>query len=617
MSTDLLAALKRHFGFESFRPGQAEIVSAVAAGRDCIGVLPTGGGKSLGYQLPALLRDGVTLVISPLISLMKDQVDALAARAIEATFINSSLPLPELEARITRLARGGLRLTYVAPERFRDPRFRAALARTRIALVAVDEAHCISAWGHDFRPDYLQLGPALVQLGHPQVLALTATATPEVRADIITQLGLGKAPRQEPAVIVSGFARPGLTLAVTRVASHRAKLERCREILAEAPTGIVYCATRAMVDRVTERLASVGVACVAYHAGMEEEARARAQEDFMTGRVAVAVATNAFGMGIDRADLRCVIHWDVPGSLEAYYQEAGRAGRDGEPARCEILFNYADVKTQEYFIQDEDRDRAKLKRMLAYVNTSGCRHAFVLRHFGDEGHRRWSDCAVCDNCRRRAGSLSRPRRSATREEAEQVRRVLEAANELDGRFGRARLAQTLAGSKNRGLLAAGLDGRRCYGTLSGLTMALVRALIDDLEAGGYLDSVGDEYPTIRLAAKGADALIGREPISLGLPARAPEPAKTRRAPAALPTDAPVDPGLYEALRSLRTELARQRRVPPYLIYSNKVLAALAAAAPTSPQELLAVKGIGPAKAADLGEAILELVARLKAPDPDR
>ncbi len=608
MPQDLRAALKQHFGFQAFRPGQAEIVAAVAAGRDCIGVLPTGGGKSLGYQLPALLRDGVTLVVSPLISLMKDQVDALVARSIPATFINSSLPLPELNARIDRLARGQVRLAYVAPERFRDPRFRAAAAKAQISLVAVDEAHCISSWGHDFRPDYLQLGPALTELSHPQVLALTATATPEVRADIITQLGLGVAPRRSPEVIVSGFARPGLTLAVSRTATHDAKLDRCLKILAEAPTGIVYCATRAMVDRVAGRLRQQGIACAAYHAGLEEAERERAQDDFMAGRLPVVVATNAFGMGIDRADLRCVIHWDVPGSIEAYYQEAGRAGRDGRPARCELLFNFADVKTQEYFIRDEERDRAKLKRMLAYVNTSGCRHAFVLRHFGDPAHRLWKDCAVCDNCQRRAGALKRPARPPTAEEATQVAKVLQGAWELGGRFGRARLAQCLAGSKDRGLLSAGLDERDCYGSLAGLTLAAIRMLIDDLEAGGYLENMGDEYPTIRLSGKGQAALAGSEPISLGLPAPAPKPARRSRATA--PPAGPVDEALYQALRSLRTDLARERRVPPYLIYSNKVLAALAAAAPTSQDELLQVKGIGPAKAADLGQAIIGLVVKL-------
>jgi ATP-dependent DNA helicase RecQ len=603
-------ALQRVFGHCELRPGQAEILEAVMGGRDCIGVLPTGGGKSLCYQLPAVMRDGLTLVISPLIALMKDQVDALSARGVAAACINSALGWPEMRQRLDRLRAGGYRLVYVAPERFRDERFQRALARCRVGLVAVDEAHCISAWGHDFRPDYLQIQPMLVRLGHPQVLALTATATPQVRADLLDQLGLGQAPRRPPALVVAGFARPNLTLAVRRVADHATKLRRLRAILADHPTGIVYCATRGMVEKVARRLQRAGVACAAYHGGLDDGARSATQERFGCGRLDVVVATNAFGMGIDRADLRCVVHWDVPGSLEAYYQEAGRAGRDGAPARCELLFNYADVHTQEYFLRGDSAaaDRAKLRTLLRYVDFRGCRHRFVLRYFGETSAGEPELCDACDNCLRRSGADDRPRRSPTAREREQIVALLQGAAELGGRFGRARLAQTLAGSRDRGLLQARLDRARCYGALAGAGLKRLRALIDELEAEGCLESRGEEYPTLFLTAAGAAVLRGEAEPRLALEVPAP-PVPPPSAPA--PTPAPTDDRLVEALRALRTELASQRGVPAYRIFNNRTLAALAAAAPRDETALLAVHGIGPAKARDLGPAILRTVAMLR------
>jgi ATP-dependent DNA helicase RecQ len=343
---DALAALEQYFGHRKFLDGQSQIIAAVLAGRDALAIMPTGGGKSLCYQLPALIMDGVTLVISPLIALMKDQVDALERRGIAATMINSTLSPGEQQSRIAALQRGEYRLVYVAPERFRHRAFTEALRAVDLSLVAVDEAHCISQWGHDFRPDYMRLGEALQRLGRPQVIALTATATPEVRSDIVRQLDL-----REPFQCVSGFARPNLSLNVTHCAGKYDKFDRLREVWREYRTGIIYCATRGKVEDVAEELRAWGAGVVAYHGGMREDERNRAQEQFISRRAAVAVATNAFGMGIDRPDVRFVVHFEVPGSLEAYYQEAGRAGRDGEPAWCELLFNFADTKTQEFFIE--------------------------------------------------------------------------------------------------------------------------------------------------------------------------------------------------------------------------------------------------------------------------
>ncbi|MFH1842980.1 MAG: RecQ family ATP-dependent DNA helicase [bacterium] len=703
--------LRDTFGHSSFLPGQEQILDAVHEGRDCVAVLPTGGGKSLCFQLPAVLGSGVTLVVSPLIALMKDQVDSLVALGVPATFINSSLTAAEMNQRLDGMAQGRYRLVYVAPERFRNSRFLQALAGIDVTLFVVDEAHCISAWGHDFRPDYLRLAEALTALDRPQVMALTATATPEVREDIVTQLGL-----DEPAVIVSGFARPGLSLAVRRVSGQEDKFARVRALLAEYPTGIVYCATRRNVERVARRLANQGVTCVAYHGGLPEKERRFAQDRFMHGEATVAVATNAFGMGIDRSDLRCVIHWDLPGSLEAYYQEAGRAGRDGEPARCELLFNFADVRTQEFFIEGAnppvglvravarhlgarfeasaepipvtaaeiasaldapnemaigtalglldragyltrhanpeagttiletvnpevdlgeplsrlgdklERDRARLRLMLRYVDRRGCRHGFILRYFGDPAG--GDDCGRCDNCQRRRGEDGIDRREPTETEWIEIQKILSCVVRLRGRFGRARIAQVLAGSQDKAVLKFGLDRIRTYGALADRKQPYIKQLLDALLDAGCLQAVGDEYPTLAITEFGGEVLHRREMVLLELegsarpespfgpasPARAIPPLGDEPGVAGdvadsalfLSEDCPSPVDLVEALRRWRLELARERGVPAYHILSNRVLEAVARVQPRSEAELLTVKGIGQKKLEEFGKAILRI-----------
>jgi len=355
--TDAITPLRKHFGFDNFREGQREVIESILAGKDVVVVMPTGSGKSLCYQLPAMILDGVTLVVSPLIALMKDQVDALRARGLPATFVNSSISDSEQRARIDSLRRREHKLVYIAPERFRSSRFNAALQSIPISLFAVDEAHCISTWGHDFRPDYLRLRHVIRSLGNVRTLALTATATPYVRSDIIQQLGLDR-----PQTFVSGFDRPNLRIEVVHTEKEREKITRIKSLAqAHEGSGIVYASTRKAVEQVGGELKRHGLRVSTYHAGMTDAIRVRAQEDFMSGRTQMIVATNAFGMGIDKSDIRFVAHYQIPGSIEAYYQEIGRAGRDGLPSTCVLLFNYADKNTHDFFIEGSYPDLAFVK----------------------------------------------------------------------------------------------------------------------------------------------------------------------------------------------------------------------------------------------------------------
>ncbi len=385
-------ALQEFFGFDAFRLGQNRVIEAILKKRDTLVVMPTGGGKSLCFQLPALLMEGVTIVVSPLIALMKDQVDSLREKKIAATFINSSLTPKEQSDRLRELAEGVYKLVYVAPERFRDGRFVQALRGMRIAFMAVDEAHCVSMWGHDFRPDYLRIGEALDKLGNPPVSAFTATATPEVREDINKFLNL-----RQPERLVAGFERPNLELRVSHLNKRKEKLARLGEILEEHKTGIIYCATRKKVEEVAGYLAEWDISHIAYHGGMDDETRVEAQEQFMQSRSDVAVATNAFGMGIDRADIRFVIHYEMPGSVEAYYQEAGRAGRDGFPAICELLFGYRDREIQEFFIEGSNPDRELFARVYNLLrNRAGDDHTvrISIQDLSEELGRRINGMAV-------------------------------------------------------------------------------------------------------------------------------------------------------------------------------------------------------------------------------
>ncbi len=545
--------MREQFGFDQFRPGQREAAAAVLEGVDLVAVMPTGSGKSLCFQLPAILLDGATVVVSPLIALMKDQVDVLRSRGLAASAMHSGLAGSERAAAESDLAAGRLRLLYVAPERLASAAFRSVLARARIARLVVDEAHCISQWGHDFRPDYGRLGDLKRELGVPAA-AFTATATPEVRADIARQMRLS-----EPLEIVTGFERPNLTLAVETCRSRADKARALDRLLRDVgPPGIVYAATRKNVDLWADRLESRGLRAGRYHAGLADAERARAQEDFFAGRLDVIAATNAFGMGVDKNDLRFVVHADVPGSLEAYYQEVGRAGRDGLPARGVLLFGPADVRTQEFFLEGSNpspeefrsvwallargtdsepleagggtvamatitaarllrraaesrgialgtgeppidfeeqdrkrrRDRARLDVMIRYAFGRGCRTRFVYDYFAGAGRSgAIPHCGTCDVCLGWRRSEGRP---LDDREFERVRIALSAVARLPARFGVERIAQVLTGSRSRAVLERRLDRIPTFGRLADMTLEEVKALLDALLDASLLERRGIE-----------------------------------------------------------------------------------------------------------------------------
>jgi ATP-dependent DNA helicase RecQ len=517
------AALSR-FGLSEFRPGQREVIEAVLAGRPTIAVLPTGAGKSLCYQLPSLALGGLTVVVSPLIALMKDQVDALSAHGIPATFINSSIDPEERRRRLHASLRGEVRLLYVAPERFRAPAFFEALERARPALLAIDEAHCIVEWGRDFRPDYARLGEVVQRLRPPRVVALTATATPAVRAQIVRQLGL-----VEPAVFVRGFDRPNLELGVVPVAGDQDKLGRCAALLGEpavrvAPS-IVYVATRKKAEQVALQLCDRGIAARAYHAGMADAERVEVQELWMNDRrLRAVVATNAFGMGIDQRDVRLVVHHDLPGSIEAYYQEAGRAGRDGLPARCVLLFNHADVKLREFLIDNAGAEgavkpaavmaaeRQQLQAMTRYAYARSCRRTFLLDYFGDEVRACGAGQSACDNC-----AVTGTRVAPADEQHLLVRKVLSCVARLDGRYGAGRIALCLRGSTAPEVTAAGMQQLGTYGLLRHRSQGFALDLLSALVAAGLLAKDGGELPRLRITSRGREVMHDRARPPLAWP----------------------------------------------------------------------------------------------------
>ena len=598
---DELAALRQFFGFSAFRAGQQTLIDAVLSGRDALGVMPTGGGKSLCYELPALLLPGLTLVVSPLISLMKDQVMALRNAGIPAGCINSAMSMDELREAYTDARYGAYKLLYVAPERLLTDGFCALAQELEIPLVAVDEAHCISQWGQDFRPSYLKIVDFLQQLPRrPAVAAFTATATAQVRADIVRILQL-----REPEPVVTGFDRPTLRFDVLRPKDKRAAL---LQLLSERrdKSGIVYCATRKSVEQVCGFLQEAGFAATRYHAGLDAEERRENQEAFICDRSPVMAATNAFGMGIDKSNVSYVIHYNMPKSLEAYYQEAGRAGRDGSPADCILLFSSGDVTTAKYLIfnaaeneelTDEDRqivqaqDLARLEVMTGYCKTQDCLRGYILDYFGQPHEK---ICGNCGNCQAEFET-----RDLTREAQMILSCVVRARNRLGYCVGMTALSQTLYGGRSARVRELGLDALPTYGLMHAVPRTQIREWIELLEREGYLEA-NPVHGGIGTTPKAAGVLFSGEQV-LAHVRRSPiqEPGPKKKAPAPK-----ADGPLLAALKAVRFRVAQEQHVPAYIVFSNATLLDMAAKRPGSMEELLEVSGVGHVKAERYGAAFL-------------
>jgi ATP-dependent DNA helicase RecQ len=591
-------ALKKIFGYDSFRPGQEELVNKILSGSDVLGVMPTGAGKSVCYQIPAVLSDGVTIVLSPLISLMKDQVDALRQNGVRADAINSGMDWEDVRD-VFRRARGReTSLLYIAPERLEGSGFRDFMASIDVATVVVDEAHCVSHWGHDFRPSYMSIAPAVSSLPRrPNVAAFTATATPEVKADISKQLCLN-----DPYVLTTGFDRENLFFQVEHPSD---KMKFLLEYVRKFPdmSGIIYCSTRKTVESVRDELIASGISAVRYHAGLDDRERGKNQEDFIYDRAGVMVATNAFGMGINKSNVRYVIHYNMPASIDNYYQEAGRAGRDGSPADCILLFGGRDVATIKFFISKmEDgaikkSHAAKLRVMIDYCNISSCLRRHILAYFGEDGAK--SECGACGNCR----SVT-DRRDVTIEAQKILSCVYRMAEKTGGEKYSAYVAADVlrgksSGNKNRELIISrGLDLISTWGIMKNNTAEDITNITNFLTAEGYLGA--DEHGSLSFTGRSHPFLRSKTRLMM----------RNHQAGARKPRQdfAPArEDGLFQELRSLRREIAGAENVPPYVVFTDRTLSAMSDAKPTDEEAFIAIPGVGEMKLRKYGARFLEAI----------
>lgn len=579
-----LKTLKQYYGYDSFRAGQEKIVDNILKGQDTICIMPTGGGKSVCFQIPALLFSGITLVISPLISLMKDQVDSLNSLGIPATFINSSLNQKEVTERIRQTAMGNYKILYVAPERLESGLFRSITSAIDISLIAIDEAHCISQWGHDFRPSYRNIVPFIKGLPkRPVVTAFTATATEEVTRDIINLLSM-----KSSSAYVMGFNRENLSFTVVRGENKKDfTINFLQSHFGQA--GIIYAATRKEVENLHSLLAKKGFSVGKYHGGLTDKERMKTQEAFMYDEVNIMVATNAFGMGIDKSNVRYVIHYNMPMNLEAYYQEAGRAGRDGDPGQCILLFNSQDVLLQKFMIEQsvtsperKASEYNKLQAMTDYCHTTGCLREYILHYFGEAAS--MQNCGNCGNCNDE---------SELNDITVEAQKILSCIRHMQERFGASLVAEVLKGSKNKKVSQFGFTSLSTYGIMKEYTLKEIKDIINMLIAEGYISSTEGQYPIIKISSKAVPVLKGETKVWQRIHKKQVKQEESQ--------------GLFELLRALRKKISEQENIPPYIVFPDSTLREMCRMLPTNRVSMLSIKGVGEVKFQNYGNRFIEVI----------
>ncbi len=584
MTNHIQAALKKYFGYETFKPGQEAIIASILQGRDILGIMPTGGGKSVCYQIPALLLPGMSLVISPLIALMKDQVDALNDLGVSAACINSGMGAAQIRNTMAEARQGGYKLLYVAPERLGSENFTNLLRNLPISLIAIDEAHCVSQWGHDFRPSYLDIAPWIAELSErPVVAAFTATATLQVREDIAKMLELSS-----PNIYVTGFKRENLHLSAVKGVD---KTKFITKYVKSHPgqAGIVYAATRKEVDTLYEHLQSRGYLVGRYHAGLANEERNRNQEGFLYDEIQVIVATNAFGLGIDKSNVRYVIHHNMPRHLEAYYQEAGRAGRDDEQSDCILLYAPGDIQTQKYFIENSELTEVrkkseynKLQDMIDYCHTTQCLQQYILNYFGEEDA---SDhCGNCANC---------GEEFEIRDITVEAQKIFSCMKRMNEQYGMTLVASVLKGSQIKRIQEMRFNQLSTFGIMKELSIPAIVELMHMLEADDYIYNTGGKYPVVRLTPKAIPVLKSQTRVLARMPH--------------VPETSVPDSDLFELLRSRRKEIAERSGMPPYIIFHDSTLKEMSIRTPKDQEEMLSISGVGENKWKKYGQQFLEVI----------